>query len=120
MLRWLLELAYHPIDGFVCLYCGRHGHIESDSEYVIKHTCAQCDEFYEVGEMGEKYADIYFSIRDFRLACEPWIVGIDGMFSLFRIETDGLTRLTTIPAFRPDFSDRQALRDKIAGYLNFL
>lgn len=118
MLRWLLGLA-HP-DDFVCLYCRQHGKIEKDSEYVIKHTCAQCDEFYEVGVIGVEYMDFYFSIRDFRLACEPWTSEMDGIFSLYHNKVDGLTHLTSIPDFRPDFSDRQALRDKIAGYLNFL
>lgn len=70
--------------------------------------------------MGTEYGDFYFSILNFRLACEPWAPEVDGMFSVYGSKNNGLTYLTTIPAFRPDFSDRQALRDKIAGYLNFL
>lgn len=47
MLRWLLERAL-PDGQFACLYCGQHGKIDRD-EYVRKHTCVLCDEFYEVG-----------------------------------------------------------------------
>jgi hypothetical protein len=117
LLSWLSNYCREPL----CLYCRRVGFFSPNNNDWYRVVCERCNnENYEVEGRRSECSNIYFSVMDFRLSIDLDMPEIDGHFEVYQVIDGELTWLTVIPAFRPDFSNRQALRDKIAGYLNFL
>lgn len=105
----------------VCLFCQKSG-IYGKYAGFDRHECLYCDEFYEVLTTNMEPVGLYFSLGEYRVQRSQYSAMTDE-YKLWHCKKGNITVLRVlcnIPAFHIDFSDKQALKEKLMTYLAFI